>query len=132
MMGGVKGDVIDLSPLRTTVMEMGSPGAGEDSDVRVRARQYTGRVVTISNKASFDEPIYNYSKGFDYVREEIGVPVSYETDREKGRDLLLGEVEEATRGFREESAESLAERSRRLSSGRPIALPARLLQVSTG
>ena len=113
MMGGVKGDVIDLSPLRTTVMEIGSPGASEDSDVWVRARQYTGRIVTVSNKAFFDEPIYNYSKDFDYVWEEITVPVSYKTDWEKGRDVLLGEVEAATRDFREESAEALAEMSRR-------------------
>ncbi len=113
MMGEVKGDVIDLSPLRTTVMEIGSPGAGEGSDVWVRARQYTGRIVTVSNKAFFDEPIYNYSKDFQYVWEEIVVPVSYTTDWEKGRDILLGKVEEATRGFRAESAEALAEMSRR-------------------
>ena len=46
MMGGVRGDVIDVSPLRTTIMEIGSPGSEEGSDVWVRARQYTGRVVT--------------------------------------------------------------------------------------
>ncbi|QIN78384.1 mechanosensitive ion channel [Rubrobacter marinus] len=118
MMGGVKGDVIDLSPLRTTVMEIGSPGASEDSDVWVRARQYTGRVVTVSNKAFFDEPIYNYSKDFDYVWEEISVPVSYKTAWEKARDILLEEVEGATRGFRQESAEALAEMSRRYLVGK--------------
>lgn len=113
MMGGVKGDVIDLSPLRTTIMEMGSPSAAEDSDVWVRARQYTGRIVTVSNKAFFDEPIYNYSKDFEYVWEEITVPVAYATDWERGREILLEEVEEATRAFREESAEALAEMARR-------------------
>ena len=117
MMGGVKGDVIDLSPLRTTVMEIGSPGSSEDSDVWVRARQYTGRVVTISNKAFFDEPIYNYSKDFDYVWEEITVPVSYKTDWDKGRAILLEEVEAATRGFRQESAEALVRMSRRYLVG---------------
>jgi small-conductance mechanosensitive channel len=113
MMGGVKGDVIDLSPLRTTVMEIGSPGAGEDSEVWVRARQYTGRVVTITNKAFFDEPIYNYSKAFDYVWEEITVPIAYTTDWERGREILLEEVEEATRPFREESAGALREMTSR-------------------
>ncbi len=113
MMGGVKGDVIDLSPLRTTVMEIRSPGASQSSEVWVRARQYTGRIVTVSNKAFFDEPIYNYSKDFDYVWKEISIPVSYKTDWEKGRDVLLWEVEKATRGFRDQSAEALAEMSRR-------------------
>ena len=94
-------------------MEIGSPGAGEDSDAWVCARQYTGRIVTVSNKAFFDEPIYNYSKDFEYVWEEIVVPVSYTTHWEKGRDILLEKVEEATRSFREESAGALTEMSQR-------------------
>lgn len=112
-MGGVRGDVIDISPLRTTIMEIGSPGSEEDSDVWVRARQYTGRMVTVSNKAFFDDPIYNYSKDFDYIWEEISVPLKYGTDWEKGRDILLEEVEKATRAFREAGAGSLAEMARR-------------------
>lgn len=38
MMGGVRGDVIDVSPLRTTIMEIGSPGSEKDSDIWVHAR----------------------------------------------------------------------------------------------
>ncbi len=113
MMGGVRGDVVDLSPLRTTIMEIGSPGSKEDSDVWVQARQYTGRLVTISNKAFFDEPIYNYSKDFEYIWEEISVPLAYTTNWERGRDILLEEVESATLPFREASAGSLAEMARR-------------------
>ncbi len=112
-MGGVKGDVIDVSPLRTTIMEIGSPGSEEGSDVWVRARQYTGRVVTVSNKTFFDEPIYNYSKDFDYIWEEITVPLKYTTDWERGRAILLEEVEEATRPFQETSAAALAQMGRR-------------------
>ncbi len=112
-MGGVQGDVIDLSPLRTTIMEIGSPGSDEGSDTWVRARQYTGRVVTVSNKSFFDEPIYNYSKDFDFIWEEITLPISYTTDWERGREILLEEVEGATRSFRESSAEALSEMARR-------------------
>lgn len=130
MMGGVKGDVIDLAPLRTTIMEIGSPGASEDSDVWVRARQYTGRIVTISNKAFFDEPIYNYSKDFDYVWEEIVIPVSYKTDWEKGRDVLLEEVEAATRDFRDQSARALAEMARRYLVARSEVEPRVFVKVT--
>ncbi len=45
-MGGVRGDVIDITPLRTKVMEIGSD---TDTDSWVRGRQYTGRIVAISN-----------------------------------------------------------------------------------
>ncbi len=94
-------------------MEIGSPGAGEDSDVWGRARQCTGRVVTVSNKTFFDEPVYNYSRGFDYISEEIAVPLTYTTDWNRGRSILLEEVEGATRDFREVSAEVLVEMARR-------------------
>ena len=111
MMGGVKAGVIDLSPLRTSIMEIGSPGAGEDSDVWVRARQYPGRVVTVSNKTVFAEPLYNYSQGFDYIWEKIAVPLAYTTGWERGKTILLEEVEGATRDFREASAEALEDRA---------------------
>jgi small-conductance mechanosensitive channel len=94
-------------------MEIGSPGSAEDSDVWVNARQYTGRVVTVTNKAFFDEPIYNYSQGFDYIWEEIAVPVTYTSDWEKAQKILLEETEAATRDFREASAAALAEMARR-------------------
>ncbi len=113
MMGGVRGDVIDVSPLRTTIMEMGSAGSEEDSEAWVHARQYTGRIVTVSNKVFFEKPVYNYSKDFDYIWEELTVPLSYTTDWERGKEILVEEVEEATRDFRDKSAGALAEMARR-------------------
>jgi small-conductance mechanosensitive channel len=55
-MGGVRGDVIALSFTQTTIMEMGQPPAvqGADPAQWVRSRQYTGRVVTVSNARVFD------------------------------------------------------------------------------
>ncbi len=113
MMGGVRGDVIDVSPLRTTIMEMGSAGNEENSESWVHARQYTGRIVTVSNKVFFEKPVYNYSKDFDYIWEEVTVPLSYTTNWERGKAILMEEVEEATRDFREKSAGALSEMARR-------------------
>ena len=47
-LGGVRGDVIALGFIKTTIMEMGQPPAvqGTDPVQWVRSRQYTGRVVT--------------------------------------------------------------------------------------
>lgn len=56
-MGGVHGDVIDITPLHTRLMEIGS---AEDHSTWVRGRQHTGRVVAVSNKATFTEPVCNY------------------------------------------------------------------------
>ena len=51
--GSVTGDVIDISLLRTTVMEIGE---------WVKADQYTGRVVTVANRAVFSDPVFKYTK----------------------------------------------------------------------
>ena len=54
----------------------------------VRARQYTGRLVTVSNPKIFDEPVYNYTLEFPYLWEEMRIPVSYKDDRRtKGEKL---------------------------------------------
>ncbi|MGB3682530.1 MAG: mechanosensitive ion channel family protein [Rubrobacteraceae bacterium] len=115
MMGGVRGDVVDVSPLRTSIMEMGSPNNGEDKDSEtwINARQYTGRLVTVSNKTFFEDPVYNYSKDFEYIWEEIVVPISYKADWETAKYILQKEVEDTTSDFRRESAQALSEMSRR-------------------
>ena len=91
VMGGVRGDVIGLGFLRTTILEMGQP-AGDDDDtvpMWVQARQYTGRVVTVTNGAIFDEPIYNYSRDFPFIWEELRVPVKYDADHALAERLML-------------------------------------------
>ena len=66
VMGGVRGDVIGLSFMQTRIMEMGqSPqGAGRCPSMWVRSRQFTGRIVTVTNDKVFDEPVYNYTHEF--------------------------------------------------------------------
>ena len=83
-MGGVRGDVLDLSPLRTKILEI---GCGQEEDSWIRGRQYTGRVVSISNKAIFTEPVFNSSAAFDYLWEEPTVPVPYDDDWRRAEAL---------------------------------------------
>jgi small-conductance mechanosensitive channel len=90
-LGGVRGDVVRLGFLKTTIMEMGQPPAvaGGDPLSWVHSRQYTGRLVTVTNGVIFTEPVYNYSREFPYLWEEIVVPVSYTDDRAAAEDALL-------------------------------------------
>ncbi|AWM37085.1 Mechanosensitive channel MscK precursor [Gemmata obscuriglobus] len=90
-MGGVRGDVIALGFTQTTIMEMGQPPAvqGADPAMWVQSRQYTGRVVTVSNAKIFDEPVYNYTHEFPYLWEELALPIPYAADREKVERILL-------------------------------------------
>jgi small-conductance mechanosensitive channel len=96
----VRGDVIDITPLRTKVMEIGS---SVDDDVWVRGRQYTGRIVAISNKATFLEPVFNYSASFEFIWEEVTIPVAYRDDWHAAERILN---EEAVRISASDEAEA--------------------------
>jgi small-conductance mechanosensitive channel len=82
-MGGVRGDVMRLGFIQTTIMEMGQPPSvqGADPAMWVRSRQFTGRIVTVSNSQIFSEPVYNYSRDFPFIWEEMVIPITYQADR---------------------------------------------------
>ncbi len=90
-MGGVRGDVIALGFIQTTIMEMGQPPAVQSADpaVWVKSRQFTGRIVTVANAKIFDEPIYNYTRDFPYIWDEITLPIAYTDDRSRVETILL-------------------------------------------
>ena len=91
VMGGVRGDVVALGFMQTTIMEMGQPPPVQNADpaMWVRSRQYTGRIVTVSNAKVFDEPVFNYTREFPYLWEEMVVPISYKDDRRVAERILL-------------------------------------------
>jgi small-conductance mechanosensitive channel len=91
-MGGVRGDVIALNFIQTTIMEMGQPpsvSAGSDPGMWVASRQFTGRIVSVSNSMIFDSPVYNYTRDFQFIWEEIHLPITYTADREHAEEVML-------------------------------------------
>lgn len=90
-MGGVRGDVIALGFIKTTIMEMGQPPAvqGADPAQWVKSRQYSGRIVTVTNDKVFDEAVYNYTRDFPYLWEEMSLPIAYRDDRHAAEQILL-------------------------------------------
>lgn len=114
-MGGVRGDVIGLSLMQTTIMEMGQPPPvqADDPAMWVQSRQYTGRVVTVSNAVIFDEPVYNYSREFPYLWEELSLPIPYHADRRRVEEIILAAAERHMVPFRELSQQALEEMERR-------------------
>ena len=91
VLGGVRGDVIGLGFLQTTIKEMGQPPAtqGAAPEMWVKSRQFTGRIVTVTNAKIFDEPVYNYTREFPYIFEEMSLPISYTADRKRAERILL-------------------------------------------
>jgi len=89
--GGVRGDVIALGFMQTTVMEMGqSPSEQvDDPAMWVRGRQYSGRIVRVTNDKVFDTPVYNYTRDFNFMWDEIVLPIRYGDDYARVEQILL-------------------------------------------
>ena len=102
-MGGVRGDVVALTFLQTRIMEMGEPPSAQSGDNPswINARQYTGRVVTVTNDKVFEEPVFNYTREFPYMWEEFSIPIPYKGDRRRAEELLLKAANDATAGLRD-------------------------------
>ncbi|HKO02992.1 MAG TPA: mechanosensitive ion channel family protein, partial [Thermoanaerobaculia bacterium] len=108
-MGGVRGDVVALDYLRTTIMEMGQPPAVQNAEpaMWIAGRQYTGRIVTITNDKIFDTPVYNYTREFPFMWEELRVPVRHGSDWTAAECLLLAAAETHTREIVDAAREAL-------------------------
>jgi len=78
-LGGIKGDVMDIGVLRTTIMETGQ---WVDGDL------YNGRIVLIANSYVFKEPVFNYSGDFPFLWDEIKIPIQYGSNYEKTKIIL--------------------------------------------
>lgn len=77
--GGIMGDVIDISPLTTTVMECGG---------WVKADLYNGRLARISNSLIFKEHVLNYTSDFPFLWDEITIPVRTNSDYRLARSII--------------------------------------------
>lgn len=91
VMGGVRGDVVALGFMQTSIMEMGQPPSVQQDDpgMWVKSRQFTGRLVTVPNSKIFDEPVYNYTRDFEFIWEEMLIPVAYTDDRDAVEQILI-------------------------------------------
>lgn len=79
-LGGVKGDVIDIRLFQTSLLEIGN-WVGSD--------QSTGRIANIPNSAMFKRENYNYSRGFEYIWNEIRILVTFESDWKRAEEIML-------------------------------------------
>src|ERR1700693_425498 len=84
--GDTRGDVIDISLLRTTLMEVGS-WVGRDL--------YSGRIVRIPNNVVLKGSVFNYSQGFRFIWDQIKVVLTITSDAALARAVLLRVANEA-------------------------------------
>jgi small-conductance mechanosensitive channel len=103
-LGSYRGDVIDIRLFKFTLMEIGN---------WVDADQSTGRVIHLPNMLILTETLANYSKGFEYIWEEIPVLITFESNWEKAKKILTRIAEECTEVVTEEAREKIRRATRR-------------------
>ncbi|NNF03470.1 MAG: mechanosensitive ion channel family protein [Rhodothermales bacterium] len=77
---GVRGDVVDVRVMRTTLMEI---GGWVDND------QSTGRLVHIPNNWMLEYPVYNYTGTFKFIWNELPIIVTFRSDWRAAREIML-------------------------------------------
>ncbi len=79
-MNGVRGYVVGISPMNTTMRELGGWFHGDS---------FTGRHVTIPNRHVLAGNVFNYTKLDPFVWDEVSISVTYESDLKTAERLVL-------------------------------------------
>lgn len=82
----VKGDVIDIGLLKTTLLEVGEP--------LVHGLQSTGRIVTVPNSVFLNRSVFASASVNPLVWQEVQVLVTFETDWKRAREILQAAAKE--------------------------------------
>ena len=91
---GVKGDVLDIQLLRTTLVEV---------NAWLGADQPTGRIIVIPNNLVFKTKVFNYSHGHPFIWSKIELTMTFATPASAALALFRKVLAEETR---EEFAEA--------------------------
>lgn len=102
--GSSAGDVIDLRIFQFTLMEIGN---------WVHADQSTGRVIHIPNGRVFAEPLANYTKGFQFIWNEVPVLVTFESNWQRAKGILQGIADKHTCHLSQQAEEQVKLAARR-------------------
>lgn len=96
-LGGIKGGVIDIGILRTTLMEVGE---------WIKGDLCNGRVVRIANSFVFKEPVFNSSADFPFLWDEITVPIRHGSDHRLAREILSRAAEDLLCDYARQAAKA--------------------------
>ena len=130
--GGVRGDVVDVTPLRTTLFEIGSDASTAAGSSWVSARQATGRMITVSNKKTFTEPVFNFSAHLEWIWEELVFPVGRDEDWEAAERIVLGEMRAHEPELRRRGEAALARLGERYLLSRSEVEPQTYVRLAAG
>jgi small-conductance mechanosensitive channel len=120
--GAVRGDVIDIGMLTTTIQEIG-PGA--------TIHQHTGRAVVLPNSIWLASPVANFSHLDEYCFHVVTIPCEQSADLAAIEAAMLSAAAEVCSEYLEEARSYLERMERRRSIDAPSADPRVWLRISS-
>jgi small-conductance mechanosensitive channel len=121
--GDIRGDVIDIGLLRTTLMETGN---------WVSKDLYNGRIARIPNSIVLKGSVFNYSQGFRFIWDEIKVVLTSTSDSQLARTMLLRVAKDAIGEYLFKAQSSWKSMSEYYQSENPPLEPTVALVVKSG
>jgi small-conductance mechanosensitive channel len=97
---GVRGDVLDIGPLTTAVLEVG-PGQS--------IHQRTGRKITLPNSVFLTQAVTNETMSDDFVLHVLRVPLAVDADWRSARDKLAAIASERCAQYVDDTRRALAQ-----------------------
>lgn len=118
---GLRGDVIDMKMLTTTILEIGPERL---------THMYTGRAVVLPNSLFLSEAVVNESYTRDYVLQTTVVPLARDADWARAEKHLLRAAEEICEEFIEGARHHIRRIARREGIEAPPIEPRVILNLS--
>ena len=118
-----KGDVVDISVMRTTILETGKWVSGD---------LYNGRIVRVPNSTVLKGLVFNYSQGFRFVWDEIKISLTSDSDHSYAREMLLRVGKETVNDYLSEAQDAWKQIVDNYRVEQPFLEPTVTLQVSGG
>ena len=121
-MNGIKGDVLDIEMAQFSLLELGN---------WINSEQSTGRIVYMPNSAIFQHSVFNYTKGFSCIWNELPVLITFESDYKKVKALLQKILDEFFKEHQQEIEQEVKRASRQFLLQYKTILPRLYSSVET-
>lgn len=92
------GDVVDIGLFYTVLMEIGN---------WIEGNQVTGRLVTIPNGILLHKNIKNFSKDHDYLWDEVALPITYDSDWKRAKQIMQQTAKKKSKEISEQASKKL-------------------------
>jgi small-conductance mechanosensitive channel len=115
------GDVMDIGVLDTTMLEIRG---------WVHADQPSGRLLAVPNGLVLNHSFVNYTRDHSFLWDEISIPLTYESDWRRAREIILSILREETEAMTEQAEAEIDRIGQRYYLPRKIVEPSVYVELT--